>query len=189
MSAEQRKDRDGSGDAPVGAGGLRGGWLAALIVSLALNMLFVGAFVGAWWQRAHAPEGIATMMRGAPPSVSRRWRGRPLLRPGVLEMRAVRRLLRTLPKERRRELHRLLRRGRPDVRRSIRTMRAARLRFIKALRQAPENSEAALNAWRTMVDEQERLLRWQRATLERFLRALTPEERQRYVQILARLQR
>ena len=167
--------------------GVRGGWLVALIISLALNMLFIGAFIGAWWQRAHTPEGIAPLARGYLPAALRRWRGMRLRRPGVLEMRAAQRLMRALPKERRHALRRLWRANRPDVRQSLRAMRAARTQLIRALRQTPQDEQAALRAWRAMTDEQERLLRWQRTALERFLQALTPEERRRYARILARL--
>ena len=173
---------------PVTNGRLRG-WQAAFIVSLALNMLFIGALIGAWWQRQQHPPQAATQL----PKVEEGQRRRPhlravlLRRPGVLELRAAHRLLRALPGERRRELRRLWRADRPDVREAMRAVSAARTRLIRALMQEPQDVRAAADAWRAMMEEQQRLLVWQRAALERFLKTLTPEERRRYAQILARL--
>lgn len=171
-------------------GGVRGGWLAAFIVSLALNMLFIGALVGAWWQRQqHAPSQPA--VQSPQPERGRlrgpRLRAALLRRPGVLELRAAHHLMRALPRERRRALRRLWRTDRPDVREAMRAVRAARTRLIRALRREPEDVPAAARAWHAMMEQQQRLLQWQRVALERFLQALTPEERRRYAQILARL--
>jgi len=186
VSEEMRDERAqprANGDGP------RGGWLAALIVSLALNMLFVGALIGAWWQRQQQPPQPAAWLANAEQGQPRspRLRAALLRRPGVLELRAAHRLMRALPRERRRELRRLWRADRPDVRESMRAVRAARNRLIRALTREPQDVQSAADAWRAMMEEQQRLLLWQRAALERFLQALTPEERRRYAQILARL--
>ena len=175
---------------PVTGGRLRG-WQAAFIVSLALNMLFVGALIGAWWQRQQQSPQSAARLQKAEEGQLRgpRLRAALLRRPGVLELRAAHRLMRALPPQRRRELRRLWRADRPDVREAMRAVSDARTRLIRALVQEPQDVRAAADAWRAMMEEQQRLLLWQRAALERFLQALTPEERRRYAQILARLRK
>ena len=187
MSAEERREREVG--ARNGGAGLGRGWLVALFVSLALNMLFVGALIGAWWQRQQKPTPSAARLPQAVVAQRRSPRLRAVLlrRPGVLELRAAHRLMRALPRERRRELRRLWRVDRPDARAAMRAVSAARTRLIRALQQEPQDVRAATDAWRAMMEEQQRLLLWQRAALERFLQALTPEERRRYAQILARL--
>ena len=186
MSQETRVPQAQSG---AYGSGPRFGWQVALVVSLALNMLFVGALFGAWWQRQQQPPPSAAQLTKAEEGQRRSPRLRAVLlrRPGVLELRAAHRLMRALPRERRRELRRLWRADRPDARAAMRAVSAARTRLIRALQQEPQNVRAAADAWRAMMEEQQRLLLWQRAALERFLQALTPEERRRYAQILARL--
>ena len=144
-------------------------WLVVLaVVSLSLNLLVAGAVAARIY---YSPFGFSHMRHAM------------LARPGALHI-AARRLLRRLPRDRAQALRGLAERYRRDLRARFGAVADARLRLARILARQPFD-EAAYKAALDEVRASERNAHSTASALtEAFIRALTPEERGRYADIL-----
>jgi uncharacterized membrane protein len=145
-----------------------------------LNLLVLGAIMG-MTLRHKFMHGLMGM--DGPPITRAERRQLRMGRPGAL-LAASRRLLRTLPKERRRAIHRQLKPARKLLRQHLRQLARARQQLAEALRTGNEaRLKEALAALRAAARDVHA------ATFElseRFIRALTPQERKKLAKILRR---
>lgn len=149
---------------------LKRNWMKiALTVSLALNLLIVGA--------------VATTIYNAKRHYGDLARVSPLGRPAAMH-RAARHLMWKLPRERRRELAELARKNRAALLPDMERLAKARLALANLIARGTVDQaeyQAALDA----VSKAENDIHVQAGTLTRkFIDALTPEERRLYAEIL-----
>ncbi len=162
----------------------RRGWLLPLLlVSLAFNFLVVGA-VGAMIARHYLDRKIWGV--DDPRKMDARWKRHAALgRPGRM-LRASRKLLRELPEERRKELSALVRKHGRAIREAYVKVGEARARLAAVIATEPFDEGAYAEAMKELrqADAAARMKVLDLA--DAFLRALTPEERRRYAEILRR---
>ena len=160
----------------------RRGWLLPLLlVSLAFNFLILGA-VGSMIVRHYLDRkawGIHDARR-----MDASWKRHATLgRPGRM-LRASRRLLRELPEERRKALSALVRKHGRTIREAYVKVGEARAR-LAALIAAEPFDEGAYAAAMKELRKADAAARMKVLDLaDAFLRALTPQERRRYAELL-----
>jgi len=159
----------------------RRGWLLPLLlVSLAFNLLVVGA-VGAMVARHYLDRKVWGVHDGR---MDARWKRRAALgRPGRM-LRASRRLLRELPAERRKELSELVRRHRRAIREAYAKVGEARARLAAVIAGDPFDGNAYAEAMKALREADAAARMKVLDLADAFLRALTPEERRRYAELL-----
>ncbi len=160
----------------------RRGWLLLLLlVSLAFNFLILGA-VGAMVARHYLDRkawGIHDMHK-----MDDRWKRHAALgRPGRM-LRASRKLMRELPEERRKALSDLVRKHGRAIRQAYAKVGEARARLAEILATEPFDGQAYAEAMQALrkADTAARMKVLDLA--DTFLRALTPQERRRYAELL-----
>jgi uncharacterized membrane protein len=130
--------------------------LTLLFVSLALNLLIVGAVAGAVWR-----------FRGPPP-----WAGAVI--PNLIGYAS------TLPPERRRQLWRETAEERDHVRPFRRQVRAARAETLRALAAEPFDRERFVEAQARQADAEDQARAAVRQLYVKIAEILTPEERRAF---------
>ncbi len=162
----------------------RRSWLLPLLlVSLAFNFLIIGA-VGAMIARHYLDRkvwGIHDIRK-----MDARWKRHAALgRPGRM-LRASRKLLRELPEERRKALSALVGKHGRAIREAYVKVGEARARLAAVIAAEPFDEKAYADAMKDLrrADAAARMKVLDLA--DAFLRALTPEERRRYAEILRR---
>ena len=142
--------------------------LTLLVISLALNLLIIGAVAARIY---NSPFGFSHMRHAM------------LARPGALHI-AGRRLMHRLPRARRLQLRALAARHREAIRASFLTVAGARTKLAEYLAGGTFD-EDRYSALLEAVRKAERAAHGEAVRLtDAFLRALTPAERQRYAEIL-----
>ena len=154
-------------------------WIV-LVVSLALNLLVLGAIMGMTLRHKFMHGFMG--MEG--PRLSRAERRHLRMgRPGAL-LAAARGLMRTLPKDRRRAIRRQLKPARQLLRRHLRQLARARRQLAEALRAGDEaRMKEALAALRAAARDVHAATF---ALSESFIHALTPQERRKLAGLLNR---
>ncbi len=160
----------------------RRGWLLPLLlVSLAFNFLVVGA-IGAMIARHYLDRkiwGVSDIRQ-----MDARWKRHAAMgRPGRM-LRASRRLLRELPQERRKALSDLVRKHGRAIREAYVKVGEARARLAAVIAAGSFDEAAYAEAMKELrkADAAARLKVLDLA--DAFLRALTPQERRRYAELL-----
>ena len=142
-----------------GSGGVRGTpklvW-AALIASLAVNLLVAGTIASFWWR---GPGHFAG--------------------PGINQN--VLGFVRTLPQARRAELRKDVEGKRGEIRSQIQAMRQSRRAAVEAISQEPFDAKAVEAMLNNLDDREVALRRFNRPLILDILVRLTPEERKAVV--------
>ncbi len=160
----------------------RRGWLLPLLlVSLAFNFLIIGA-VGSMVARHYLDRKVWGIHDARRTDVG--WKRHAALgRPGRM-LRASRQLLRELPEERRKALSALVRRHGRAIREAYAKVGEARARLATVITTEPFD-EKAYDAAMKKLREADAAARMKVLDLaDAFLRALTPQERRRYAELL-----
>lgn len=145
-------------------------WMKILLVlSLAMNLLVIGAFVGKLFMPHHGFAGKGP--HGA------------LASPGAMRD-AGRHLMWKLPRERRQEMLQLVRRHRANMQTELNDLANARLDFARLVASQPDNREGFDKTWKAVKKAEAALLAKANALTRDFLENLTPQERKLYAKTL-----
>ncbi len=152
-----------------------------LVVSLALNLLVAGA-IGAMLYH-HFAGGFHGNARAMGQKMHAMGHDRParLGRPGLMLI-ASWRLLRELPRERRKALRQVIRQRRGEIRRAYAKVAGARARLAQILAGEPFDEAAYAEAMKTLREADTAARASAVALADAFIRALTPQERRLYAQ-------
>ena len=158
-----------------------------LVVSLALNLLVAGA-IGAMLYHHFAggaygarPGATSMNVRDMRQRMAAMRHDRParLGRPGLMLI-ASWRLLRELPRERRKALRQVIRQRRGEIRRAYAKVAGARARLAQILAGEPFDEAAYAEAMNTLREADTAARAKAVALADAFIRALTPQERRLY---------
>ena len=144
-------------------------WMKVLLViSISLNLLIVGA--------------IGSRMYFGPPHFTVAGKHGQLARPDAMR-RAGLHMMWKLPREKRREIHQLVRNHRAEIQPQLQALAQARTQFANTLKTdyTPQQLDAALAK---MYAAQNTVEQKSNELIVRFIDRLTPQERKQYAEIL-----
>jgi len=145
-------------------------WIkVTLIISLAFNLLIVGAVTAKFFLPHHNLTGKGP--HGA------------MARPNAMHQ-AGRHLMWKLPRERRRQMIQLVRSHRKNMQSELDNLAKARLALAKTIASGPDNQAAFEEKWLEVQKAEKALFIKASALTKDFIANLTPTERKTYAEIL-----